>query len=104
MTADEFSASLAGDAPPQQLAPVARALWLAGKGDWDGAHALVGDLETRAAAAVHAHLHRQEGDLDNARYWYGRAQRDVARGPLEEEWRALVAEIATENRVDGRDR
>jgi hypothetical protein len=39
---------------------------------------------------VHAHLHRVEGDLANAGYWYRRAGRPVARGSLESEW----AEIA----------
>ncbi len=100
MTADEFAASLSADAPPATLAPVVRALWLAVKGDWEAAHALVGDLESRAAASIHACLHRQEGDMENARYWYGQAGRAVASGTFDEEWRALVVEIV----VDGRDR
>ena len=95
MTVEEFVASLTGEAPPREATPVLRALWLARKGDWAGAHALVGDLETRAAASLHAYLHRQQGDLDNARYWYQRAGRPAASGPLEEEWSALAAELVT---------
>jgi hypothetical protein len=39
---------------------------------------------------VHAYLHRSEGDLDNARYWYRRAQRPVATMPLDAEWDAIA--------------
>jgi hypothetical protein len=54
-------------------------------GDWDGAHAIVQDDPSPEAAWVHAHLHRIEGDLSNARYWYRRAGRPEATGTLEEE-------------------
>ena len=54
-------------------------------GDWDGAHKLVQDDPSREAAWVHAHLHRVEGDLANARYWYARAHRPEATGSLDEE-------------------
>ena len=95
MTVEEFLASLQADAPPGDAPPVVRALWLAGKGDWEGAHALVGELETRAAALIHAHLHRQEGDLENAHYWYQRADRAPATVSVEEEWNGLVLELVT---------
>jgi hypothetical protein len=46
------------------------------RGDWQGAHGIVQDHETNAFANwIHAVVHRFEGDLDNARYWYGRCQR-----------------------------
>jgi len=96
MTVEEFLASLQGDAPPPEAPPVVRALWLTGKGDWEAAHGLVGDLETRAAALIHAHLHRQEGDLENARYWYQRADRAPAEVSVEEEWNALVVELVAD--------
>jgi hypothetical protein len=40
--------------------------------------------------AVHAYLHRKEGDMANAGGWYKRAGREVATGTLEQEWQALV--------------
>jgi hypothetical protein len=70
---------------PQPL----RALELAAAGDWDGAHALVQDDPSAEAAWVHAHLHRVEGDLSNAGYWYRRAGKPVATGDLDEERRAI---------------
>jgi hypothetical protein len=54
-------------------------------GDWDGAHRVVQDDASADAAWVHAHLHRVEGDLANARYWYARAGRVEATGSLDEE-------------------
>ncbi len=71
------------------------AMWQAAHGDWHGAHATVQDLETPAAAWVHAYLHRREGDQSNARYWYSRAERPPQRGPLDEEWTAIVTELLT---------
>jgi hypothetical protein len=50
-----------------------RAMWHAAHGDWNAAHGLVQDDPSLNAAWVHAYLHRVEGDLGNARYWYHRA-------------------------------
>ena len=91
MTFDDFRASIAADAePPAALSAPLRALWLDGKGDWGAAHGTVDDLETKAAARVHAYIHRKEGDLDNARYWYRRAGAAPSTGSLESEWAELV--------------
>jgi hypothetical protein len=50
------------------------AVELALAGEWDAAHELVQQHETDATAAwIHAVLHKVEGDLGNARYWYQRA-------------------------------
>ena len=61
------------------------ALALLAAGDWDGAHRSVQDDRSAEAAWIHAHLHRVEGDLANARYWYARAGRPEATGSLDEE-------------------
>ncbi len=93
-----FRATLEDDAPPAGLAVAVAALWWAGKGDWDRAHALVMDEGTPEAAWVHAYLHRREGDLGNARYWYRQAGRHEAHGPLEGEWEAIVAALLPQAR------
>jgi hypothetical protein len=94
MTFDEFTDSLTNDQPPASLSRYLTALWHEKHGDWNAAHELVQDIETREAAAVHAYLHRREGDVGNAQYWYRRAQRqaklDLA---LDEEWEKLVQEL-----------
>jgi hypothetical protein len=66
-----------------------KALALIAAGDWDGAHALVQDDASAEAAWVHAHLHRIEGDMDNARYWYRKAGRTPAAGDLAAERRTI---------------
>jgi hypothetical protein len=86
MTLNQLRASLQGPTPPTDLVPPLAALWWSAKGDWNKAHALVMDEESREAAWVHAYLHRVEGDLGNARYWYGQARRAPATVPLEAEW------------------
>lgn len=46
------------------------------RGDWQAAHAIVQEMKDPTACWIHAVVHRVEGDLDNARYWYRRAKRD----------------------------
>lgn len=71
------------------LSPALRALWWEAQGDWDKAHELV-QPDTDACAWVHAYLHRVEGDLSNAAYWYRRAKQPVFEGELQAEWLALL--------------
>jgi hypothetical protein len=66
-----------------------KALHLLAGGDWEGAHEAVQDDESKEAAWVHAHLHRVEGDLSNAGYWYRRAGKSAATGDLGEERLAI---------------
>jgi hypothetical protein len=91
MHLDAFRSSLSGEAPPEGLDEALRALWWDAKGKWDSAHACVQAEGGPRAAWVHAYLHRKEGDVPNASYWYGRAGRPVASDPLEQEW-ARIAE------------
>jgi hypothetical protein len=60
-------------APPDKLrAAVEHALG----GDWQAAHVIVQDYEDDPTAAwIHAVVHRMEGDLANAGYWYRRCRR-----------------------------
>jgi hypothetical protein len=73
-------------APPSGLSGPLTALWHLARGNWAEAHRLVQDDESRAAAWVHAHLHRVEGDQSNAGYWYRRAGKPHSNAPLEAEW------------------
>jgi hypothetical protein len=93
MTLVEFKHAVAKAQPPAGLAPTLDALWWAAKGDWDKAHRIVMKEEGTDAAWVHAYLHRVEGDLGNAGYWYRQARRPAASGPLEAEWEAIAAAL-----------
>jgi hypothetical protein len=94
MNAEEFRASLIQEEPPAGLPAPLGALWWDVKGDWARAHALVDELETPEGMAVHAYLHRKEGEAWNADYWYRRAGRGFHRATLEDEWEALVEGLA----------
>jgi hypothetical protein len=89
----EFRASLSGAVPPPGLDAPLTALWWAAKGGWNEAHKLVQDEETADAAWVHAYLHRVEGDLGNAGYWYRQAAKPAASGPLETEWERIASAL-----------
>jgi hypothetical protein len=93
MTLAAFRASLDGEMPPAGLRPPLAALWREAKGNWHGAHALAQAADDAEGAWVHAYLHRVEGDLANAGYWYRRAGRPAATGPLAEEWQAIAAAL-----------
>jgi hypothetical protein len=87
---ETFRESLGAPAPPAGLTPALQALWHDARGNWDAAHGYAQQQEDRSGAWVHAYLHRKEGDLPNAGYWYLRAGQPVASGPLDEEWAAIT--------------
>jgi len=89
----DFKASLSRAAPAPQLGAPLAALWWAAKGNWDEAHKIAQDQDTPDSAWVHAYLHRVEGDLGNAGYWYRQAGKPVATGSLETEWELMVSAL-----------
>jgi hypothetical protein len=94
----DLKSTLANAAPAPGLAPPLAALWWAAKGDWDAAHKIVMNEESKDAAWVHAYLHRVEGDLSNAGYWYRRADKPAAKDALDAEWQRIVDTLEQGNR------
>ena len=91
MDFEEFKQrSQEGENPPVWLSDALCGLWLDAAGNWEESHNLVQETGGKQAAWVHAYLHRKEGDLSNARYWYRRAAKSEFTGPLEEEWEQIV--------------
>jgi hypothetical protein len=90
VTFAEFKRSVSKAKPPGGLVPALAALWWEAKGDWARAHALVMDEGGKDCAWVHAYLHRVEGNLGNARYWYGQAGRAPRTGRLPVEWDSIA--------------
>ena len=88
-----FKESLAKDEPPSGLTPDLEALWWDAKGDWEKAHQRAQAEASSAGAWVHAYLHRVEGDLGNAGYWYRQAGQPVAKDSLEAEWERIAATL-----------
>lgn len=113
MDLQTFERSLTRTKPPAGVSGVLEALWherrrrvamrhdrpaLAGRSasadrPWARAHEIAQKIDDADAAWVHAYLHRREGDQSNAAYWYRRAGKPVARGSLDEEWRAIVTAL-----------
>jgi hypothetical protein len=93
MTFDAFLHSIEQDQPAAHLSETLKSLWWDKKGDWDKAHAIAQKIPTAQGSAVHAYLHREEGVLWNADYWYSRAGRERPDLPLEAEWQALAVEM-----------
>lgn len=93
MSFADFQQSIARDpAPPTDASGPLQALWHDARGDWDRAHACAQADTGRDGAWVHAYLHRKEGDLGNAGYWYARARQPIPAEnvSLEAEWTQLA--------------
>ena len=93
MTYREFDRSLENDEPPAGISQLLEALWWDAKGDWSRAHETAQAIESNDAAWVHAYLHRKEGDVGNAAYWYRQAGKPDCRESLDAEWRYIVSEL-----------
>ena len=91
-----FERSLEDAAPPAGLSKPLQALWQEAKGAWDDAHSLAMADKSADGAWVHAYLHRVEGDLRNAGYWYRRAGRPESKEALRDEWRAIATALLAE--------
>jgi hypothetical protein len=92
MDFQEFLQTLDKDEPPG-VSPLLVALWYDHKGNWERAHQIVQDIDESMASWIHAYLHRKEGDLGNAGYWYSRAGRSRPNVDLSAEWEELVKEL-----------
>jgi len=93
MTLQELRDSLRTHGPPEELSLALAGLWWDAKGNWAKAHESAQRDGTPAGAWVHAYLHRKEGDLSNAAFWYQRAGKVPASGSLEEEWNQITGSL-----------
>lgn len=98
MTIDEFTATLSAASPPE-CPPLLTALWHDANGGWQRAHEIAQEVDDASGAWVHAYLHRKEGDLGNAGYWYRRAGQPVAADTLDEEWTRIATALLSRFRA-----
>jgi len=87
---EEFRQTLSSDKPPGKVSPYLLSLWYDAKGDWEKSHTIIQDINDTTAAWIHAYLHRKEGDIGNADYWYRRAGKIRPAITLEEEWEQIA--------------
>jgi hypothetical protein len=93
MTYDEFVLTIENDELPSRLPLYLQALWYDAKGNWHKAHSLIDSLDDKNSCRVHAYLHRKEGDISNADYWYQRANAKRPSGSLQQEWQDISTEL-----------
>jgi uncharacterized membrane-anchored protein len=72
---------------------LSQAVELLAAGDWKTAHEIVQKEKSTLASWLHGIVHILEGDLDNARGWYKRAEREFPGAD------AAPAEIAAARRA-----
>lgn len=87
---EDFKISLNENIPPTGLSLALQGMWHDAKGDWNAAHECAQEQDDHIGAWVHAYLHRKEGDLGNASYWYRIAEKPVPKGALETEWEEIT--------------
>ncbi len=97
MTVEEFRGCVGNGQPPAGLGLALAALWWDAKGNWKRAHESAQQDRGPAGAWVHAYLHRKEGDLANADYWYGQAGKTRCQNPPEQEWSEIAQVLLQQN-------
>ena len=93
LTYELFVKSIQEEQLPENLPQTLKSLWWDKKGDWDKAHSIAQEILTVQGSAVHAYLHRREGVMWNADYWYKKAGRPWPSMSLDREWQNLVEEM-----------
>ena len=93
MNLQTFKESLSASQPPAIVSGYIKALWYDAKGDWDKAHKLMADINDKNASWIHAYLHRKEGDISNADYWYSKAGKSRPTTSLNTEWEQIASTL-----------
>ena len=86
----QFLRSLEQEASAVELPPLLQAIRHGLRGEWEPAHWIAQTVEDADGAWVHAWLHRVEGDLANAGYWYRRAGKPAETGSTDDEGRTIA--------------
>ncbi|MGZ5218993.1 MAG: hypothetical protein ACXWC7_02910 [Chitinophagaceae bacterium] len=93
MDLEQFKQSFSQDRPPSHVSDHLKALWHDARGNWEQSHNIIQDVNDKNAAWIHAYLHRKEGDIWNADYWYGKAGKKRPPVSLQQEWENIVTAL-----------
>jgi len=96
VTLAEFKRTTSENRPPATLSAPLRALWHDARDEWDAAHEVAQNIDDATGAWIHAYLHRKEGDLGNAGYWYRRAEKPECRASLDAEWEEIAGALLSQ--------
>lgn len=95
MKYEQFHASLSSKTPPEEFSVYLKALWYDAKNDWNKSHEIAQDIHDTNGSWIHAYLHRKEGDLSNAGYWYRKAGKQMPSYSLDKEREEMVRELGS---------
>lgn len=92
---DLAESAIAETQPPAGLGALEECLWYARAGKWDKAHDLCQNIPGKSGSWIHAWLHREERDFENAGYWYSRAGKEMPDKNVssEDEWMSIAQEL-----------
>ena len=93
MEYNDFIKLIEKQKPSEKLSGIHLAIFYILKDNWDMAHETVQKLNTAIACQFHAYLHRVEGDMGNADYWYRRADMEPATASLETELSDIIKSV-----------
>ena len=93
MEYNDFIKLIEKQKPSEKLSGIHLAIWYILKDNWDMAHKTAQKLNTEIACRFHAYLHRVEGDLGNAGYWYRRADMKSTTFSLETELSEIIKSV-----------
>lgn len=94
MNADDLKQSLSSAHPPDGASEYIKALWHDANNNWEKAHTLIQDINDANGSWIHAYLHRKEGDIFNADYWYRKAGKARPAVSLDKEWEEIVTDLS----------
>ena len=102
MNLKDFKMTVSSGKMPEALSDALQAMWHDAAGNWDRAHDIAQEIHAAEGSWIHAYLHRKEGDLGNAAYWYRLANQPVCKVSLEEEWEQIATALLLRDRPDVR--
>ena len=97
MQYDDFIKLTKESKPSDKLSGIHLAIWYAVKDNWDMAHKIIQDINTETASWIHAYLHRVEGDIDNAKYWYNHSRKEPCTESLKSELDNIIQFLFSEH-------
>ena len=90
MKFEDFKSSLSAPEPPEELNNYLKALWYDAKKNWEKSHDIAQEIFDIRGSWIHGYLHRKEGDISNASYWYRKAKKPMPSYSIDKEWEEIV--------------
>ena len=93
LTLNEVIETIKEETPPEDISDTLQTMWHTRQGEWETADNIAQSISTALGSWIHAYLHRVEGDLSNAGYWYKRAGKPQFQGSTKAEADEIINSI-----------